>query len=116
MLVPSACHPERSAESLSAIETPAVPYAYALLVTSVFNMASTSSNRTNHSTNNGGGGDGVADGESQILGGASPFKLRPAHGQTDTSKCIKCQETKRKGMTNKPQASGIKTLLNSAAK
>ena len=102
MLVPSACHPKRSAASLSAIGTPAVPYAYALLVTSVFNMASTSSNRTNHSTNNGGGGDGVADGESQILGGASPFKLRPAHGQTDTSKCIKCQETKRKEMTNKP--------------
>ena len=93
-----------------------MPYAYALLVTSVFNMASTSSSRINHSTNNGGGDDGVADGESQILGGASPSKLRPAHGQMDTSKCIICQETKRKGMTNKPQASGIKTVLNSAAK
>ena len=80
-----------------------MPYAYALLVTSVFNMGSTSSSRTNHSTNNGGGGDGVADGESQILGDASPLKLRPAHGQTDKSKRIICQETKRKGMTNKPQ-------------
>ena len=93
-----------------------MPYAYALLVTSVFNMASISSSRTNHSTNNGGGGDGVADGESQILGGASPLKLRPAYSQTDTSKYIICWETKRKGMTNKPQASGIQTLLNSATK